>query len=211
MAYCDLSDLFAYGVSRGALRNAGRLVGSVDASANTFELDVHGFSTGTVVTFRAEAGGSLPSPLVSGASYYAIRVSESRFSVSLTSGGSVLDLTTAGSRIVVVAELPESAVRDWASRLIDDMLPAHVVPLSEPYPEIVRMTAAELSAARLLAMLGEQSTSLATIADSAQKRLERWSRGVPVRGENAPKSAVLSASVSAPANDSRGWRVYGGL
>jgi hypothetical protein len=211
MAYCDLSDLFAYGLPRGALRNAGRLVGSVDVVTNTIELDVHGLASGSPLSLRAEAGGLLPSPLVSGTIYYAVPVSESRFSVAGTVGGAVIDITTAGSRIVVVTDLPEAAVREWASRLVDEMLTGHVVPLDAPYPEIVRMTTAELAAGRLLAMTGGQSPALATSTDAAQKRLDRWSRGAKVRGDNAPKAAALATSATSSYRDPRGWREFGGL
>lgn len=211
MAYCEFSDLFEHGVSRGALRNEGRLVDSASVSSNTFELDVHGFDSGQELTFRAEAGGSLPSPLVAGTIYYAVPVSESRFSVAATSGGAAIDLTTAGSGVVVVAELSESSAREWASRMIDDMIPAHLVPLISPYPATVVMTCAELAAGKLLSLQGQQSRSLGEIADAARKRLERWGRGVPIRGTNAPKAAALAASASAPYNDGRGWRTYGGI
>jgi hypothetical protein len=211
MAYCDLADLFAYGLPRGALRNAGRLVGSVDVATNTIELDVHGLASGSPFSLRAEAGGLLPSPLVSGTLYYAVPVSEARFSVAATAGGGAIDLTTTGSRVVMVADLPEAAVREWASRLVDDMLSGHVVPLVAPYPEIVRMTTAELSAGRLLALAGLQSKSLAEITDAAHLRLARWSRGALVRGANAPQSAALAVSATSAYRDPRGWRDFGGL
>jgi hypothetical protein len=211
MAYCDLSDLFAYGLPRGALRNAGRLIGGVDTVANTIELDVHGLASGSVLSFRAEAGGAIPSPLVSGTRYYAVYVSESRFGVALTAGGPSIDLTTAGSRVVMIADLPEATVREWASRLVDDMLSGHVVPLEDPYPEIVRMTTAELAAGRLLTLAGLASKSLAEITDAAHARLSRWSRGALVRGASAPQSAALAASAASSYRDPRGWREFGGL
>jgi hypothetical protein len=210
-AYCDFTDLFAHGVPRGALRNVARGPVSVSASANTIELDVHGLATGDSVSFRAEAGGSVPSPLVSGTTYYAIAVSESRFSVAATSGGSAIDLTDAGSNVLVITPLPEEACREWASRLVDDMLPAGMVPLTSPYPPIVRFTVAELAAGKLLTLTGAASKSVGDILDAARVRLARWAKGVPIRGDNAPAAANLAVGVTAPRTDTSGWRTYGGL
>ncbi len=125
-SYCAASDLYDFGMPRGAATNPGHLIASVSAGANTLELDQHGFAAGNPVLFRAEAGGSLPSPLVEGTTYYAIPVTESTFSVAATDGGAAIDLTTAGSRILVIAPLPVTQAIAWASRIIDDMLPAHL-------------------------------------------------------------------------------------
>lgn len=211
MDYCAAADLYSFGLPRGALPNPGRLVASVDASANTIALDVHGFSLDDLVSFRAEAGGTLPAPLVAGTSYYAVPSGDNAFAVSATSGGSAVDFTTSGSRIVVIAPLGFASAISWASRLIDDMLPAHVVPIEETIPEIVRMTCAELAAGKMLSLAGNVSKSLAEIVDQARKRLERWAKGVPLRGDNVPVAAGLSVSASVPYRDPRGWNRFGGI
>ena len=41
-------------------------------------LDEHAFATNDPLTFRAQAGGSLPAPLVEGTTYYAIEVDDAR-------------------------------------------------------------------------------------------------------------------------------------
>ena len=211
MAYCDDADLYLYGLPRGAAGVEGRLVGAVDTDADTIELNAHGFTGGEVVTFRPESDGTLPSPLAEGVEYYAIEHSEHRFQVSLTSGGAALNLTAAGSNTVVLAQSPREAAREWATALIDDSLPAHLVPLDAPYPPIVRMTCAELANAKL--GYASENRALSTIEDMARKRLERWAKGVPLRGENAPDPANLSASASVAVgtSDTRGWRRYGGI
>jgi len=210
MAYCDFTDLFSFGLPRGALRNPGRLVSGV-ASANALDLDVHGLAADDELTFRAGAGGSLPSPLASGTTYYAIPVTESRFQVAASAGGAAVSLTTDGTNVICIIELPESSVRDWATSVVDDMLPAAMVPLTAPYPPIVRATTAEIAAARLLTLAGQApSQPLATILDGAQKRLARWSKSVPIRGTNAPAAAGLSASASTAQRDASGWRAHGG-
>jgi hypothetical protein len=186
-------------------------VGGVSTSANTIELDGHGLVDDDVVTFRAESGGALPSPLVEGTSYFAAPVDEHRFQVAATAGGSVLDLTTAGSKTIAIVPSPVAAAIRWASRMIDDMLPAHLVPLTAPYPEVIRMTCAELAASKLLALSGTASKTISEIADAARKRLERWGRGIPIRGDNAPPAANLACSAVAAPLDTRGWRQYGGI
>lgn len=208
-SYCAASDLYDFGLPRGAVANPGHLIASVSAGANTLELDQHGFSEDNPVLFRAEAGGSLPAPLVEGTTYYAIPVNESTFSVAATEGGSAIDLTTAGSRILVIAPLPVAQAIAWASRIIDDMLPAHLVPLTAPIHELVKMTCAELAAHKLLK--GAAPKSLTATVDEARKRLERWATGVPLRGENVPQAANTAVSASVPYRDARGWNRYGGL
>jgi hypothetical protein len=209
--YCTSADLYSFGLPRGALQNPGRLASSVDTSTNTIALDVHGFETDDPIQFRAESGGSLPTPLVAGTEYYAIAVTDSSFQVAAAPAGAAIDLTTAGARIVVIAPLPLLASIAWASRLIDDMLPAHLVPLDEPLHELIRMTCAELAAGKLLTRTGSASKSLGEMVDAARKRLERWAKGVPLRGENVPPPANLAASATVPFKDPRGWNTWGGI
>ncbi len=209
--YCSPNDLHPFGVPRGALTNPGRLVAQVSAASNTIELDDHGAADGDPVTFRAEAGGTLPAPLEEGRTYYARPITDSTFTVAATLGGDAIDLTTAGERIVAVFNLPKDSAIRWASRLIDDMIPS-IAPLVDPIPEIVRMTAAELAAARLGYFAGAPSTVTA-IADASKKRLDRWAAGASVRGnDGAPSPAPANTAVSLISpRDGRGWGRYGGI
>lgn len=211
MDYCSAADLYLFGLPRGALPNPGRLAAAVSTVSSTFTLDVHGFALNDVVSFRAEAGGSLPAPLVAGVEYFAIPVTESTFSVALTGGGSAVALVSAGARVIVNSPLPIGAAIAWASALIDDMLPAHVVPLVEPIPELVKMTCAELASGKLLTRAGTASKSLTEMAVAARKVLERWSKGVPLRNADAQSPANLAVGRSACVRDRRGWRRWGGL
>lgn len=209
--YCDPADLYAFGLPRGALPNPGRLVASVSVADDAITLDGHGFESGDPVSFRAEAGGSLPAPLVAGTSYYALPITGDTFSVSATVGGSAVNLTTAGANTLAIAPRPIAAAITWSSRLIDDMLPAHVVPLTEPYHPLVRMTCAELSAGKLLGLQGAASKSLSEMIDAAHKRLARWAKGIPLRGDNVPTAAQKATSATVPYADRRGWNRHGGL
>jgi len=211
MAYCTRADIFAHAIPRGALHNPASLV-TVDTSADWLECDGHGFETDDELTFRADAGGSLPSPIVEGTTYYAIRVDDATFQVAASAGGTAIDLTTAGSNVLVHSEPPFDSAIAWAERVIDDMLPAHVVPLETPYPEIVTITAAELAGGKLLARYGSASRTLTEIVDAAHKRIERWGKGVPIRGTNSPDRAGLAMSAaSTTTGRAHDWRTYGGL
>lgn len=209
--YCTESDIFAYALPRGALTNPARLATSASAASDAVSLDVHGFELNDQVSFRAEQGGSLPAPLVAGTAYYAIPRTDNDFAVSAAPGGSAIDLTTDGSAVLVIAPLPFAQACAWASRLIDDMLPAHVVPLVAPYPEIVVMTAAELAGWKMAGRGGTRSDALSDIVDAAQKRIARWAAGAPLRGPVSPvPRANLSVSVAGGTSDAAAWRRFGG-
>lgn len=214
MDYCVVADLYSYGLQRGALANPGRLAATASSATNTFQLDQHGFALNDAVTLRAESGGgALPAPLVAGVTYYAVPVNDSAFSVAASLDGAVIDLTTNGVRVVVGAQLPLAAAIKFGAALIDDMLPAHIVPLTAPFPPIVVMTNAELAIGKLTTSTGNSSKSLGEMVDAARSRLARWAAGVPLRGENVPPAANLSttAVATATARDCRGWRRWGGL
>lgn len=204
-AYCNASDLYSHGLPPGGLPNPGRLLASVSADDDTLTLREHGLTDDDPVSFRAEGGGALPTPLTDGTTYYAIAVSDDVISVTDAPGGEAIDITAAGSRTLLIAPLPIAKAITWGAAMIENMLPAHLVPLIEPYPEIVRMTNAELAVGKLMTRQGASSTSLSEMVAAAQKRLERWGKGVPLRGENVPERANLAVSASAATRNSRGW------
>lgn len=209
--YCEESDLYAHGLPQGSLARMARLAGVVSVANDTIDLEGHGFAEGAPVEFRAEADGALPLPLAAGRTYYAYPVGSNRFQVADSFGGLAIDLTTAGSYFVVVSELPVTAAIYAASRLVDDMLPAHLAPLAQPYPGIVRVTTAELAAHKLGLVVGAKGRALTELIDFAQKRLERWAKGQPLRGRDAPQQINRAFSATAAPPDPSGWRTYGGL
>lgn len=211
MPYCVAADIYEFALTRGSIPNEGRLVTAVDTAADALELDEHGLSLDGPVRFRVEAGGTLPGGLVALQSYFAIPVDPYRFQVSATAGGAAVDLTTAGDRIVVIVDLPVDSAIAWADRFIDEHLADHPVPLDAPVPEIVKMTSAELAAHKLRMVTGSTSQTLMMIVDMAQKRLDRWAKGKPVRGTDAPPNVSLAASPTAAYTDARGWREHGGI
>jgi hypothetical protein len=204
--YCTVADLYNYGMARGGLPNPARLVDEVSATDNSFVLDEHGFSTGDEVVFRADAiDGAMPGGLSDNTTYYAIRVSDAVFQVAASASGSAVDLSSAGNRLLVAAPVPYASAIRWASEIVNDMLPAHIVPL-ETVPELIRMTTAELAIGKLMSRQGAQATTLSTAVNAAQERLKRWGKGVPLRGPDAPPRANLSARMTTAVRDPRGWR-----
>ncbi len=221
LAYCVASDLFAYGLPRGSTPNPGRTLAS--ATSSTCTLDLHGFETGDEILFRPSGDGAMPAGLSAGTTYYAEFATEHTFRVRATAGGAAITFTDADADepIVVVAPLNRSAAIEYADRLIDDMVPGQTVPFDnatyypDGVPAIIKMTSAEIAAGKLLAISGSASRSLADTVDAAVKRLERWAKGLPVRG--TPDASRANLSVSSPpaavsvCTDSRGWRRWGGL
>lgn len=211
MGYCVAGDLYKYGLPRGALAVPARLIASVDTTADTLELDAHGFDDDQAVQFRSVGGGTLPSPIAESSTYYVISTSDWEFQIAATAGGSAINLTTTGSTFAVLAPLPVSDTIEKASRMVDDMCPAHLVPFDSPYPDIVVMTTAELAASMLLALTGGESAPLTSIYDIARKRIDRWARGIPVRGDNAPSTSQKAYSGVATSSTLPDWRRYGGI
>lgn len=210
-AYCVAADLYSHGLPPGGLPNPGRMVGAVSSGTDVLTLDGHGFRANQVVLVRAEAGGSLPSPLVAGTSYYVIPLTDATFALASAPDGPAINLTSSGANVVVVAPLPVDEWIAWASAMVDSFLPAHAVPLSAPFPALVVSITAELAAARGLAYTGGQSqTSIQERLTAAQRLLDRWGRGVPIRGTAAPASANLAAVAVASDLDPRGWVPSGG-
>ena len=154
----------------------------------------------------------MPAPLVADTAYYAIPVNGDAFQVSATPGGSAIDLTTAGSRFVVIAPINYSASIAFASRLIDELTVGQVVlRAGEPIPEIIKMVCAQIAVGQLALISGSVSTSLAEIVKGAKSLLDGWAKGQPLRAENRSAAANVAASASVPYLDSRGWNRFGRL
>ena len=205
MAYCTEADVVPF-LPSGGLPNPAR-VAEGSASGDYLESEGHGLSTGAEVTFRAEVGGSLPTGLTAGTTYYAIVTSAARFQVSATDGGSAINLTSDGENFVFWSPLPWASWIDWAERQVDSFLPAHVIPIIEPIPELVRTSAAELAAMRGLQATAGATVDLGARLDAIGARLTRWAKGIPLRGSarsnTAPMNLALTASAGAV--DPRGW------
>ena len=213
--YATRSDLDDFGgLPDGALSNEGRLVSSVNASANTFTLDAHGFVTDEALQVRAVDGGSLPAPLVEGTTYFARYVSDTTFQLSAAPGGPAIDLTSAGVSVVVVKPLPIDRHLELYSRWVDDLLPAHLVPLvpdvNGKFPivvtRIVTRIVSLLAGKALLNRDGKSSEIVNQTELAAKAQLERWAKGIPLRDALATGSANLAVTASlGSVADPRGW------
>jgi hypothetical protein len=182
VAYAAKSDVYKFGLPRGALGNPGRLVASSLAATSTIELGEHGFSTDDAVTFRATEGGTLSAPLVAGTVYYVIELTDSTFQVATAPAtGVALTLTSDGVSMVVSMDLPFDDVLEFYSRFVDGFLPADAVPLTAPYPVTVVGVVAELTAKKIQILSGMRSGSMDEAEVAAGAQLKRWAAGLPVR------------------------------
>jgi hypothetical protein len=205
-AYATHRDLYRYGLARGALAMPGRLVESSAASSDLLTLDGHGFVTDDEVLVRATEGGTLSAPLVEGTTYYVIRVTDSTFKLAATAGGAAIDLSTSGSQMVVASTLPVDDVLEFYSRFVDAFLPAHAVPLVEPYPVTVTAIVAELAAKKLTHLSGQASVSVDAAEVAAKAQLERWAKGLPLRDARATASTNKAITMTlSTSTDPRGW------
>ncbi len=203
-AYATHRDLYRYGLARGALAMPGRLVESSAASSDLLTLDGHGFVDGDQVLVRAVDGGTLSAPLVEGTTYYVLRITDATFKLSATDGGAAIDLTTSGESMVVASTLPVDDVLEFYPRSVDALLPAHAVPLTDPYPVTVTAIVAELAAKKLMTLSGQTSASIDAAEVAAKAQLERWAKGIPLRDSRATASTNQAITASTM-TDSRGW------
>lgn len=203
--YATRSDVYAYGLARGTLGGTARIVASALAATDRLELDEHGFETNDALLLRASEGGTLSAPLVAGTTYYAIRVSASTFQLAATPNGSAIDLTTDGVSMVVSIALPFDQVLQFYSRFVDAYVPAHLVPLTSPYPIVVVGIVADLAAKKLQLLSGQTSASMTEVENAAEKQLERWAAGIPLRDSSATSPANLAVTAGLGRADPRGW------
>lgn len=209
VAYAQKSDVYKQGLPRGALGNPGRLLESSLAATSTMELAEHGFAAGDAVTFRVTQGGTLSSPLVAGTVYYVIPITDSTFQVSATPTGSAITLTTDGVSMIVTIDLPFDEVLEYYSRFADGFLPAHCVPLPQPYPITVVAIVAKLTAKQIQILSGMKSESMDEAEASAAKQLQRFAAGLPVR-DAAATTIPANLSVTRIVPDRRiGVPIYG--
>jgi len=205
-SYCTRADVNGW-IPPQAVRNPSRLLGSVAAGTDIISLDNHGLSDDDAVTFRAESGGTLPGGIVAGTTYYVLRQTDSTFKVSATEGGSAVDITSAGTNVVMVTELPWDNWIEQASNEIECTLPSAAVPLSSPYPAVVTDYCAGLVAERALVACGVGAPpGFSERMDRVRYELREWRKnGIVIRGAAQPTASNCAVTSSATAADARGW------
>lgn len=209
-AYCAISDVYQW-IPRGSVPNPARLLGSVSASTEVMTLNNHGLGDDDEITFRADAGGTMPGGVIAAVAYYAIPLTDSTFSIAAAPGGAPVNITSAGSNVVLVVSVPWDAWIASCSAEIEQSLPAHVVPLDAPYPAIVVTYTAGLVAERALAWAGSGAPpGFLERMTRTRDDLKAWRGGKTIRGASVPSASNLAISATVAAADPRGWVPAGG-
>lgn len=209
--YCTRSDV-AKRLPAGSLTSAAGLVASALASTDAVTQDGHGLETGDPVTVRAAEGGSLSAPLVDGATYFAIRLTNAEFQLAVTLGGSAINLTTDAVSMIVIREPDFDMWIEFYSRWADTSLPGHLVPMGrvKPVPALVRGIVADLVAKRMFNVGGQASETLKDMEIASAAQLARFAAGNPLRDANATPPANLAiTSTLSNTSDPRGWTSCG--
>ncbi len=202
--YCTRADVTRRLPPGGVPSPSSRVASSI-ATTDKITLDGHGFETNDAVTVRASEGGSLSAPLAEGTTYYVIRLSNSTFKLSATSGGLALDLTTNAVEMVVMREPSFDEHIEFYSRWADGLLPSHLVPLESPIHPTVKGVVADCVAKRVM-NIGGQDSAIVTATEIAGKAiLERFAKGL-VRLRGAPVTGTANKAISSTGGiDARGW------
>ena len=86
------------------LDNASAFTFTADATTNVLTTSVnHDFVTNLPITV---SGANLPAPLTATTVYYVRDVTSNSFKLSLSAGGTAIDLTTAGTGVMTCSDLP---------------------------------------------------------------------------------------------------------
>lgn len=187
--YCSRSDVYGW-LPRGVVQRPARLAASVSTALDTLTLDDHGLADDDEITFRAESGGSLPSPLAAGTTYYASATTASTFKVAASAGGAAINLTTAGSNVLVIATLPWDRWIEDESATLDCTVPAHVVPFAT-VPHIVRKYVSAMVAKRAAVACGVATPLLDGELAIIREDLKLWRTGIAIRGQAEPTQAQV--------------------
>lgn len=205
--------VYQLGIQAAALRSTGSAV-TADASTNRLTLRGHGLVSDDLVTFEASAGGALPAPLSASTPYYAIVDSTDLFRVSATEGGSAVDLTTAGTGLVLV--VPDAGARiDAALEAGADEIIAAAIAHKAPFetvPGIVTLVNLRLAVEMLIISGGlanptyrESVAEHLRLAADAREHLKRWRSGVPITGLVDATPSVSEAGAVSWGETKRGW------
>jgi len=191
----------------GAITSPTGILASCLASSDVLTYDGHGLETNDEVTVRAASAGTLSAPLVAGAVYYAIRLTNSTFKLAASAGGAALNITSDGVEMIVTREPKFDDVIEFVSRWADTFLPAHVVPLTAPIHPLVRGVVADVSAKRILNANGADSAVVNAAELAGKAILERFAAGMPLRGGTAqvPSNLAITATSVSSGGDPRGF------
>ena len=214
--YCTAQDALQW-LRPGSVRNPERNVSEVSTTADTMLVDNHGLWTGDSFELRVQAGGTIPTGLVEGTTYYAIRVSDSLFKVAssaaLAALGTAIDITAEGENIGLITPIPWSKFIIEESAAIDEIMVGHGVPFAaDQVPSIIQRYTSARVIARACMFCGVKTEDLRQEMAAIEKDFERYRSGLPLRAPEAtlPANKAIRGSVSGSGADARGWIPSGG-
>jgi hypothetical protein len=180
MAYATKADVYKW-IPSGSVSSPSRHV-TASASTDRISVDSHGLEDGAPVSFRAESGGAVPSPLVTGTTYFVRDATEHTFKVAATDEGTAISLSSNGTNVLMVLEIPWDGWLEAASQQVDNLLPANATPFVAPYPPVVVNYTALIVASWALTFGGKGSDLIASEFDRALEELKTWRKfGIPAR------------------------------
>lgn len=204
-AYCTQSNAYDW-IPPGTGQDVALLVSRVNTTTETLTVNGHGLADDDPVQFRAEAGGTLPTGIVEGTTYYAIVITDSTFQIATAAGGSAVNLGGTATNLLMIAPHPWTRWIEEESATLDCSLPEHVVPLTET-PAIVRKYVGAMVAKRACIRSGKSSAALdGELRDFIRPELALWRKGIPILGATVPEAAGLATyGGSTTETDPRGW------
>jgi hypothetical protein len=197
---CTVEDVYGV-VPSSVLMRPALQVSAVDTTANTLTVNGHGLAADHPFDLLLQSGGSAANPLSANTTYYAEPVSDTALRVRASSGGAAIDLTMAGSGMMIRRSSRPGIVqriREY-SRWVFDRLPAHAVLEQDEngrYPDAVRGMVAVLAAEASLEDSGQTSETVTRRADRVRRDAELTLGGLPLRDHRATELADLATGGS---------------
>lgn len=222
--YATAQSFYDYLKAEAIVGSARRVV-SVDPTTNRLLIPGHGLISGDVLRVKLEDtrhGGTatLPSPLSEFTPYCALVASGDLIALAASSGGSAIDITTAGTGISIVVDMTASIERVLASNAsrLDACLARRGValPLVGDFPALTSLVC-RLSAWWLLLARGytagrqvDPDQDYKLLSKDAEEELSDLCAGKPSDLLAGLPIAVSAATASAWDLNARGWTPDGG-
>ena len=158
--------------------------GDVNTGTDTITVAAHGYSNGDSVVFATN--GTLPTGLSAETVYYIINAATNTFKVSLTSGGSAVDITTTGSGTFYVQRDTEVSANDTFVNGL--MFSKNQQPEAVPLTHLFRVGSADKKIKRIVPLrdsmfvLKEDGAYRVTGSDISSFRVELFDNTVRIIG-----------------------------
>jgi len=214
-AYCTTQDALSW-LSAGSVTDQQHLLASVVIATDTLVLNGHNLVTGDPFEIRLQVGDDLPTPLAEATEYYAIVLTPTTFQAALSEvdalAGTEINITATGTSVAAILRIPWTRIIERVSGELDELMIGSAMPLDpamsiDDVPSIVRNYASLMAISRAALFTGQADDSLDAEIERAQKRLDVYASGKPIRAD-AP--TATNHAVSGTGADPRGWTVTGG-